>query len=123
MRESGICVSSTTSCSSAAQSVVTSSLMSARMCATSSGWERYGSPDSALLRAVLLGGKLIRAAQQLTSSAGRFWRNFASQLGKSRIQRASGPVKAEAEIYRTGAMLYFTSPKAESPLGFLSALS
>src|SRR5256712_472995 len=42
---SGMRVSSTTSWSRAAQSVVTSSFMSARMCATSSGCERNGSPD------------------------------------------------------------------------------
>ena len=57
-------VSSIVSCSSAAAIVASSSLRSVRMAATSSGWEKYGSPEARLLLAMRLHGVDVGAVEQ-----------------------------------------------------------
>ena len=75
------------------------------------------------LRAMLLRGKLIRAAQQLHIIGGAILAQLRRQFGESRVHCAGGPVEAEEGFTgRRHALFYFTG-RLNVPLGFLSVLS
>src|SRR5580704_16772313 len=88
---SGIFVSSTTSCSSAAQREVTSSFMSARMCATSTGWDRKGSPERRVCVLCCSAAKSYARRNSSRSSPGRLRRTLSinSTKRKSTVRRAA----------------------------------
>ncbi len=102
-------VSSTTSCSNAALSVVMSSFMSARICATSRGCERYGSPDCRSCERCCSAANSKARRSSSMSLAGRVCRTFSTSSRKR---------TCSARVVRSVLLPRPTSE--DNPVGFCS---
>jgi hypothetical protein len=106
IRAEGIRVSSTTSCSNAAHSVVMSSFMSAEDVCDFEGMREVGIAGLAQLRAVLLGGKFERAAKQLDVAGRARLPDLLDQFEEARLQRARCALRSASHERRQPCRLF-----------------